>query len=96
MIEKIKSVVLPSLLAVGIGVLAIKYPGAMQDIEAPNHASSWEAALVLLILWLLLKFTWGKIGGIVAIVLGLLWSVVCLCSNQEQAVESLSIDSKKD
>lgn len=93
--EETKWVFVPSLFAIGMGLLAIKSPNAMTNIEPPYHASSWEAALFLFVLLLTCKILWGTVGGIVAIVFGSLGLVVCLLLNSEQSTHSLLIEKKE-
>ncbi len=85
--KKLKRIVLPSLLVIGIGILEIKYPHAMDGFN-DNYTGHGAAGLFLLLFELFLMLTWGTIGGIVAILLGMLAIVVCFLPPKKQAPES--------
>lgn len=85
--EKLKRIVLPSLLVIGIGILEIKYPHAMKGLD-DGYTGRGVAGIILLLFELFIMLTWGKIGGVVAILLGMLAIVICFLPNKEQAPES--------
>lgn len=74
--EKIKWIVLPSLLVIGIGILEIKYPHAMDGFD-DGYTGRGVAGLFMLLFELFIMFTWGTIGGAVTILLGVLAIAIC-------------------
>lgn len=84
--EKLKCVVLPSLIAIGLGILEIKFPHAMDNFD-DAYTGSGTAGLVLLIFEMLLWLTWGKIGGSIVILLGVAAMVSCLLPDKEKVAE---------
>lgn len=88
-IEKMKWVVLPSLLFIGIGVLETKYPHALDGIDFDAHYTRSGILLVLLLfLTLFLKLTWNVIGGILVIMFGILVIVSCFLPHKERAFKN--------
>lgn len=84
--NKIKWVILPSLLVIGIGILEIQYPHAMDGFD-DGYTGRGIAGLIMLLLELFLMLTWGKFGGVLAISSGMLAIVTCFLPNKEQAIE---------
>jgi hypothetical protein len=84
--NKIKWVILPSLLVIGIGILEIQYPHAMDGFD-DAYTGHGKAGFIMLLLELFLMLTWGKVGGVLAIWSGMLAIVTCFLPNKEQAIE---------
>lgn len=97
--EKIKWVILLSLLVIGVGILEISHPDAMDGFK-DNYTGRGVAGLIVLLFELFLMLTWGKIGGTFIILLGVLTIIICLLSNsnqvKKQLLESSSTENKKD
>ena len=81
--EKLKETILPALIVIGIGILEIKFPHAMDGFD-DNYTGRGGAGFILLLFELFLRLTWGKIGGIIAILLGILAIVTCWVPKSEQ------------
>jgi hypothetical protein len=82
-VQKINLLVfLPSLLIIGLGILEIKFPHAMNGFD-DNYTGRGAAGFIMLLFELFLMLTWGKIEGIILILLGLLLLLVC-CLPQDQ------------
>jgi uncharacterized membrane protein len=88
--EKLKWFVLPSLIVIGIGILEIKYPHAMQGSEGGYAGLGGKSGFFVLTFKLFLMLTWGKIEGIILILLGILPIVICFFPFKEQVNESES------
>ncbi len=69
-VEKIKWVVLSSLLVMGIGILEIKYPHALDGFD-DGYTGRGVAGLIMLLIELVFMLTWGKIEGYLLILLGI-------------------------
>ena len=67
---KIKWLILPSLLMLGLGTLEIKFPHAMQGFD-DGYTGKGVAGLILLLVELFLTLTWGRIEGVILILLAL-------------------------
>ena len=93
--EKLKWIVLPSLIAIGVGVLEIQHPHALDNFD-DNYTGRGAAGLVLLIIELLLKLTWGQVGGTCIIILGIAAIVFGCLPSKKQAVEGLDSKSVND
>ncbi len=93
--EKIKWVVLPSLLVTIIGVLEIKYPHALAGFD-DGYMGHGKAGLIMLIIELFLMITWGKIEGIFLIMFGILAIVICFLQKKEQALETSVTENNKN
>ena len=85
--EKIKWVVLPSLIVIGIGILEIKYPHAMQGFD-DGYTGRGIAGFIMLLFELFLTLTWGTIEGMVLILLGILVIVICFFPDKEEVNKS--------
>lgn len=97
--EKIAWIVLPSLFLIGFGSLEINFPHAMNGFE-DNYTGRGTAGLIILLFEMFLMLTWGKIGGIIAILLGIALAIVIsfLLNNEqaeEQSTESLITEDDK-
>jgi hypothetical protein len=86
--EKLKWVVLPSLIVIGIGILEIKFPHAIQDIDGGYAGLRGGSFVFVLAFRLFIMLTWGTIEGVILILLGLLPIVICFLPNKEQVNES--------
>ncbi len=83
------------MIIIAIGILAIRYPNALRDFDPHYvHAKSAEEIFFMLVLLLVVKFAWGKIGGSVVIGLGLvaIWYFI-LPNKEETSSESLAIEN---
>ena len=85
--EKLRWVVLPSLVVIGIGILEIKYPHAMQGFD-DGYTGRGIAGFIMLLFELFLTLTWGTIEGMVLILLGILVIVICFFPDKEQVNEA--------
>ena len=94
-VEKIKWVVLPSLLVTGIGVLEIKYPHALAGFN-DGYMGHGKAGLIMLIIELFFMITWGKIEGTFLIMFSLLAIVICFLPKKEQALETSVTENNKN
>jgi hypothetical protein len=81
--EKLKWIILPALLVIGVGVLEIHFPHAMDGFD-DNYTGRGAAGLIVLLFELFIWLTWGKIGGVIAILLGTMAIVICLLPKSEQ------------
>jgi heme/copper-type cytochrome/quinol oxidase subunit 2 len=93
--EKLKWVVLPSLIVIGIGILEIKYPHAFQGFD-DNYTGRGMAGFIMLLIELFIMLTWGTIEGIVLIVLGILPIVICFFPFKDQVNESEENEKLRD
>lgn len=78
--EKLKWIILPALLVIGIGVLEIKFPHAIIGFN-DGYTGPGVAGLIVLLLELFIWLTWGRIGGAIAIFLGTTAIIICLLQN---------------
>ncbi len=96
--EKIKWIILPSLLVIGLGILEIKYPHAMDGFD-DNYTGRGIAGLILLFVELFLMITWGKIGGIVTVLLGIFAVTLSFVPNtkhtEEETADNLGVEGVK-
>ncbi len=96
--EKLKWIVLPSLLVIGLGTLEINFPHAMDGFD-DGYTGTGVAGFIMLLFELFLMLTWGKVGGTFAILLGMLAIVICLLPNmaqtEEQPTDSLMTENEK-
>lgn len=93
-IDKIKWIVLPSLFAIGIGILEIQHPHALAGFD-DNHTGRGVAGLILLLFELFLVTTWGTIGGILAISLGTLAIVMCFLPSKQPEVQTSTVEASR-
>jgi len=82
-VEKLKWVILPALIVIGVGVLEINFPHVMDGFN-DGYTGRGVAGLILLLFELFVSLTWGKIGGFVAIFLGSTAIVICSLSKSDQ------------
>ncbi|HEY9601824.1 MAG TPA: hypothetical protein V6C85_09455 [Allocoleopsis sp.] len=94
-VEKIRWVVLPSLLVIGIGILEIKFPHALAGFD-DGYAGHGAAGLIMLTFELFLILTWGKVEGGLLIIFGILAIMICLFPKKEQALESSVTENNKN
>ncbi|WP_448574038.1 hypothetical protein [Trichothermofontia sp.] len=85
-IEKLKWII-PALLVIGVGVLEINFPHAMDGFD-DGYTGRGGAGLVMLLFELFVWLTWSKIGGAIAIFLGTMAVVICLLPKNEEEVEA--------
>jgi hypothetical protein len=69
--KKLKWIVLPALFIIGLGILEIKFPHAMDGFD-DNYTGRGMAGFIMLLIELFLLLTWGKIGGIITIIIGII------------------------
>jgi hypothetical protein len=84
--ERVKWIILPALLVIGIGILEIQYPNAMQGFD-DSYTGRGAAGLILLVIELFLMITWGKIGGMVAITVSIFAVILSFAPNSKQTKE---------
>lgn len=89
--EKLKWIILPALLVIGVGVLEINFPHTMDSFD-DGYTGRGVAGLIMLLFELFIWLTWSKIGGAIAILLGTTAIVICLLPKSEQ-VEAKPIQS---
>lgn len=98
MMEKMKWIVLPALILIGIGVLEINFPHVMDNCD-DGYTGRGVAGLIVLLFELFLCLTWGKLEGAIAILLGITAIVICLLPKKEQTetdlVKSLESEDSK-
>jgi hypothetical protein len=75
--EKIKWVILPALLVMGLGFLSFKFPHALDSLLYYHYRGHLLSIIVGVIAW----FVWGRIGGAIAIALGAIAIIICLFPN---------------
>lgn len=78
--EKIKLllfIIIPSLIIIIIGILEIKYPDMMKGFD-DGYTGKGFAGFIMLIFELFLLLTWGKIAGVITIILTLLIMGICI------------------
>jgi hypothetical protein len=90
--EKIKKIVLPSVLVMGLGILEIKYPHAMTSFD-DNYTGRGISGFILLLIELFITFTWGKVGGVMAILLGGIAIIICFLPSKKEKVEEQPINN---
>lgn len=81
--EKIKWVVLPAFLVIGIGILEINFPHAMDGFD-DGYTGRGVAGFIVLLFELFICLTWGKVAGTIAILLGALAIVIGFLPKDEQ------------
>lgn len=91
-VGKIKWVVFPSLLVIGIGFLEIQYPHALDGFHH-YYAGRRLAGLIAVFFGLFIKITWGRLGGTLAILLGVAAIVMCFLPRGKQTESEPSINS---
>ena len=67
--EKLQWFVFPGLSIILLGMLAIKFPHAMDGFD-DGYTGRGAAGVILLLFELFVMVTWGKISGAIAILLG--------------------------
>jgi cytochrome c oxidase subunit IV len=78
--EKIKLlllIIIPSLIIIIIGILEIKYPDMMKGLN-DGYTGRGLAGFMMLIFELFLLLTWGKLAGIITIILTLIIMSICI------------------
>jgi hypothetical protein len=86
LIERRKWIILPALLVVGIGLLEINFPQAMNGFDDP-YTGHGAAGFMMLLFELFLMLTWGKVGGAIAVLAGVLVIALCFLPVTKQAKE---------
>ncbi len=84
--DKLKWIVLPALLVIGLGVVEVTYPNALSNFVGfhTGYGRSKAGYFIVLFVALFLALTWNKIGGSVLILLGISSIVLCLRPQHEQ------------
>lgn len=90
--DKAKNVILPSLFASGLGVLAIKYPHFFDNFDPSRVSGGIPGFVLTLLVVLFLKFSWNQVGGSLAIALSLLAIVWRVLPNQQKSSASKPFD----
>jgi hypothetical protein len=98
-IEKIKYFVIPSFLLIGLGIFEVKYPHLMDSFD-DGYTGHGKSGLTMLLLELFIKFTWGKIEGFLAILLGVFLIVIGFLpdikESDEKPLEQLECNTHKN
>jgi hypothetical protein len=89
--KKLKWIILPALLVIGLGVLEINFSHAMDGFSGSHtggslarHGNAGGLVLIVLLLFeLFVWLTWSKIGGAIAILLGTTAIVLCVLPKTE-------------
>jgi len=96
-IERIECMI-PSFILIGIGILEIKYPHVMDNFY-DGYTGRGISGFILLLIELFIKFTWGKIEGFIAIILGIFFIVILLLpdleTKNEQTAEEPETNNQK-
>ncbi|MTJ08808.1 MULTISPECIES: hypothetical protein [unclassified Anabaena] len=96
-IERIKCII-PSFLLIGIGILEINYPHFMDNFD-DGYTGRGISGFIMLLFELFIKFTWGKIEGFIAIIIGIFLIVIFLLpdfeTKNEQTAEQTEINNQK-
>lgn len=79
--------IIPGLFIIGIGILEINFPHAM-DGSDDGYTGTGKGGFILLLLELFLMLTWGKIEGIFLISLGTILIIVCSSFNSNSEFDS--------
>jgi lysylphosphatidylglycerol synthetase-like protein (DUF2156 family) len=88
-IKENKCLILAALVFMGLGILEIKYPHAMNWVyEDLGHY--YVRSISVLLLFLFFAFTWGYFGGFCAIMLGVLMIILSLSLGREEAEQKKS------
>ncbi|MFM2061045.1 MAG: hypothetical protein RLZZ507_715 [Cyanobacteriota bacterium] len=87
-IERIKCII-PSFLLIGIGILEINYPHFMDNFD-DGYTGRGISGFIMLLFELFIKFTWGKIEGFIAIIIGVFLIVILLLPDFEDRNEPAS------
>lgn len=69
-------IILPALFVVGVGILEINFPYAMKGFD-DGYTGRGSAGFILMLFEFFLMLTWGKIEGIILILLGMIPIVFC-------------------
>lgn len=86
LLERIEWVVVPSFFVIGLGILAIKYPHALDGWEL-DYDNSKKSFIFSLLFPIFLKLAWSIIGGTIAIMLSTLAIVLSFLSDKNEASE---------
>lgn len=86
LLEKREWVVVPSFFVIGLGILAIKYPHALDGWEL-DYDNSKKSFIFSLLFSIFLKLAWSIIGGTIAIMLSTLAIVLSFLSDKNEASE---------
>lgn len=94
--KKLKEIVVSSLV-IGIGILAVKYSHVLSDFD-PHYfgSSSAKGAFLMLLFFLVIKLAWGKIGGTLAIVIGVSAIINCLLPDNKQVADKSVTENDKN
>lgn len=79
-------VIIPGLFIIGLGTLEINFPHAMDGFD-DAYTGRGRSGFILLLFELLLMVTWGRIAGIILILLGIiliLFGLFPSSSNKEE------------
>ena len=74
--ERLTYIVLPTSFFLGMGILQIKFPHAMDNFD-DGYTGRGIAGVIMLFIELFLIFAWGKILGFISIFLGVIILVTC-------------------
>lgn len=80
--EKLQWIILPALFVIAIGIVEINFPHAMEGFD-DAYTGRGLAGFILLIFELFLTLTWGKIEGIILILLGMIPIVLCFSPSSD-------------
>ena len=75
--ERLKYIILPASFFIGMGILQIKFPHAMDNFD-DGYTGKGIAGVIMLFTELFLMLTWGKTMGFIAVFLGIIMIMVCL------------------
>lgn len=87
--KRMWQVILPPLLAMGVGILQIKFPYALDGLYS-MPSSRWYGITDII------QFLWGKIGGACTILIGLLALLNRVLSEKKQSGQGHSPISEVD
>lgn len=94
-VEKLKWAIFPAIVVIGIGILEINFPRAMHGFH-DYYAGRKAVGLILLLFEMIIWLTWSKLGGIVAIFLGITAIVICLLPSNKytEATDSKEVETE--
>ena len=75
--ERLKYVILPASFFIGMGILQIKFPHAMDNFD-DGYTGKGIAGVIMLFVELFLMLTWGKIMGFITTFLGVIMILIGL------------------
>lgn len=96
-LERVKLVILPLLAVMGIGILAIQYPHALDGFD-DGYTGRGVAGLIMLCIELFLMLIWGKVGGTIIVIIGVVMPILaCFLPNDqpEELTKNLTTEDKK-